>query len=276
MHPSIRTLAGLAGGLALLTVACNRGEDSQTTAPIQKSSDKTPAQSQEVKPVTSLDLGKGHSLEFYDFGNNALISESGIAGDKHLFNPGNTFADLQAAASDQGDVIARVWKFASPAAPMPKALADLRARMAKLPVGKANPVSLPHEASGEPMTNLVQDQSLAKTASPVGCNNGCCDKAWTDTHCDYGGDYDWNLYNYGWSWVNGGANLYNGFVCASVGTSTYKVNVGGRGGAWSVTQGTYRTYFWSAGFPYFNSNMTSSVNSQSSPHLHTYCGTLWN
>lgn len=271
---------GLLAGLALLGISCTQNDDGKLITSSAPASAAPTPQSATPKPVASVALADGHAIEFYDFGPGVLVSESGKAGTPAVFTKENNPADLLQSAATPGDRLALIWKKAAPSAPVPQALLDIQARWLKNPpapssAGQALPIS--HEASGMPFGQTpVQSQALAKTESPVGCNNGCCDYQWLSTfsECSANYDYRWFLYNYGWSYANSSSiSVYDGMVCAANGYSQFNVHISdGHGGNWSVPPATYRTYWWVSGIFEFNQSMTSSVNSSSNSHLHTYCG----
>ena len=224
------------------------------------------AASNSPKPVASLRLENGNMLEFFDFGSGALASESGAAYTAPMFNG-------QVKHTNQ---LVNIWKSLAPQTPVPVALDNLQARLMNLPENVARSAGTSKPATGGIEGIVPMSQN--------GCNNGCCDYAWLSTfsQCTVGGaDYSWFLYNYGYTWSNvGNVNDYNGMVCSAQGTSQYSVNLGGSGGVWSVPEATYRTYGWLAGwsvwcFGFCNEDLSSTVNTSTSQHLHTYCGQVW-
>jgi|GEM_PF-6720274 len=280
MKKSIRLLTGSVGGaIALLAISCTQSDTASPTGTPQTSLNNEAALTSTPKPVASIDLKEGHAVEFYDFGEDVLISESGKAGSSHYFNAENQPSTLIKNGVAPEEVLTQVWKSVSPSTAVPRALLDIQARWKSAPprTNTLKPLEISHEASGSPMGQSVESpQALEKAAAPVGCNNGCCDFQWLSgfSQCGSGFDYHWFLYNYGWSYANSGSvDYYSGMACSAVGTSTYKVTMGdGSGGTWSVPQATYRTFWWSSGFWGINKSLSSSVNSSGNQHLHTYCG----
>jgi hypothetical protein len=282
MKNSIRLLGGSIGGaLALFAVSCTQSDTANPSAPDQPAITAPAARNLGAKPIAAVDLKDGHAVEFYDFGEDVLISETGKAGTSHYFTADNQPSALikNGVAPDQ--VLSQVWSAISPGSAVPKPLLDIQARWkaAPPPTNAARTPDFSHEASGTPFGQSLEiPQPLAKAAAPVGCNNGCCDFQWLSTfsQCGSNFDYHWFLYNYGWSYANSGdVDYYSGMACSASGTSTFKVNMSdGTGGTWSVPQATYRTFYWSSGFWGFNRTLTSSVNTSSNQHLHTYCGGL--
>jgi hypothetical protein len=280
MKKSTRSLGtAVAGAMALFAMACNQGENANpSSSPATKLNTASP--SKEMKPIAQIALSKDHSIEFYDFGNDALIAEVGKAGDAHYFNDQNEPQALLKNGTSRTEILSQVWKSISPETPVPAALLDIQARWKNAPPSQPKPAGIdvkPFEASGLNL-GLSREFSapLQKTAAPVGCNNGCCDYQWLSTfkECKLVHDYNWFLYNYGWSYANSGdVDYYEGMVCAATGTSTFKMNMSdGTGGTWTVPQATYRRVYWTSGFWGFNRTLTSSVNSSANSHLHTYCG----
>ncbi len=265
------------GAMALFAMACNQGENANPSSPNPTVNIKTASASKELKPVAQIALSKDHSIEFYDFGNDALIAEVGQAGAEHFFNDQNEPRALLKNGAARTGLLSQVWKSISPETPVPKALLDIQARWENAPPSQPNPASidlLPYEASGLNM-GLSREISapLRKSAAPVGCNNGCCDYQWLSTfnECKLIHDNNWFLYNYGWSYANfGDVDSFEGMVCSATGTSTFKMTMSdGTSGTWSIPQATYRKVYWTSGIWGFNRTLNSSVNSSTYPHLHT-------
>lgn len=278
MRKSIRLLGySIGAAAALFTVSCTQSDPASPSDPIQPSIQNQVSQNSTPKPIAKIDFKDDHAIEFYDFGEDVLISESGKAGTPHYLNAENQPAALIKSGVAPHDVLARIWSSVSPGSAVPQPLLDIQARWKAAPP-KGNSIKsleFTQNAAGLPLRqSLGRSQPLAKAAAPVGCNNGCCDYQWLSTfsQCSNSYDYDWFLYNYGYSYANSGdVDYYTGMVCSAAGTSTYKVSISsGAGGTWSVPEGYYKTYWWSAGT--WNKSMTSSVNSSGNQHLHTYCG----
>jgi hypothetical protein len=224
--------------------------------------------------VASLKVASGNTIEFYDFGGNAMISETGAA-----YTP----PTLNSQSGLRGARVVDVWTALAPNTPIPSALAAFQAQLDSAPATPASGTGhSPGVAFGGqgPQTPSVGAHSQSPSPdAPQGCNNGCCDYAWlaTITQCEQTSfDYQWFFYNYGWSYVNASdIDNYNGFACSAVGTSTYSVNMAGHGGAWSVPEATYRTWWRSnTGCFFYCDDLRSSVNTSTNQHLHTYCGFL--
>lgn len=234
-------------------------------------------------PIATLALSNGNTLEFYDFGDTALVSEVGRAYTAPAFNPGRP---------QSADQLTKVWRSLAREQPVPAALVELQDRLTNLQPdarGGASPSPAQHALSqlargstgGAPRSEGADGPAVVPS-SPVGCNNGCCDYQWLSTFSQCQGssfDYSWFSYNYGWSTASATLiGYYDGLVCSAKGTSTYSVSIEGMGGTWSVAQATYRTYWWFAGTTcnpfchYDKKTMSSTVNTQASQHLHTYCG----
>jgi hypothetical protein len=252
--PSVLLVGVLGGMLGCATSADDPSDEPAELASVEDAVSTGPL-------VASLKLASGQVIDFYDYGSNALIVESGTA----YATPAlpNT---RDAIARDQ---LVSLWTHLSPETPVPAALESLQHRLMSLPAASDAVPAMPSlKTGGAKLANLGPI-----TSAPVGCNNGCCDFNWLSTFAECQGNYSfsWFLFNYGWSFAsNGSAALYQGLVCSASGTSTYSVSVGGSGGTWSVPQATYRWFHWTTGF--FRQSMTSSVNSSGNQHLHTYCG----
>jgi len=278
MRKSIRLLGcSIGAAAALFAVSCTQSDPASSADPIQPAINNPLSHNSTPTPIAKIDLKDDHAIEFYDFGEDVLVSESGKAGTSHALNAENQPAALLKSGVAPHEVLARVWSSVSPGTPVPQALLDIQARWKASPP-KGNSIKTlerSHAASGLPFGQSLQgSQPLAKAAAPDGCNNGCCDYQWLNTlsQCSNSYDMDWFLFKYGWSYANNGdVDYYTGMVCSAIGTSTFKVSISsGHGGTWSVPEATYRTYWWSAGT--WNKSMTSSVNSSTNSHMHTYCG----
>lgn len=238
--------------------------------PSDESAEVAPVTGVESTPplVASLKLKSGQVIDFYDFGQAALIVESGAA----YMTP--AFQSRGPSAPDQ---LVNVWTRLAPDVPVPAALGEFQQRLMSSPPA---PAGSPSVAVSDAGGDKQRSGSVIANA-PVGCDNGCCDAAWLATlwPCSGGWDYSWFLYNYGWTWASSSDDdFHDGLVCSAQGTSTYSVNIGGSGGTWSVPQATYRTFSWVAGFEFLLGwqprSLSSSVNSSSNSHLHTYCGAV--
>ena len=133
------------------------------------------------------------------------------------------------------------------------------------------------EVSGLEM--VPSDVPEGTLAAPVGCNNGCCDYEWLKTFTACGGngyDYNWFHYNYGWSSVKVyDADTYLTFACAAIGSSQFKVSVeGGGGGSWTLAERQYRKLTVIAPVCCNDPDISSKVNSSTTPALHTHCGAV--
>jgi hypothetical protein len=229
----------------------------------------TPART--PKPIAALKLATGNSVEFYEIGGHVLISEEGDA-----YAP----PTINVRQKIDARPLAEIWTSLAPDKPVPAGLLQAQARLDQAaPPATTRPRDL-RFAGGAPGETAAGDLGGDDVlAVAVGCNNGCCDWDWmyqTFPAChttNY--DYHWTLFNYAWSYANvSGVHYYDGFVCSASGTSTYKVYIDGDGGTWSVPEAHYRTYTW-YDCPFCWENAYTSVNTSTSPHLHTYCGGTW-
>ena len=219
-------------------------------------------------PVASLKLTSGHVVEFYDFGGAALIVEAGAA---------YTAPALNLPGPIPTDQLSIIWTRLAPGTPVPLALADLQQRLTSLPANPAAPEVVASTATGGETMGVSRS---ALPAAPEGCNNGCCDATWLTTLAECQGSgwsFSWFLYNNGWATATSTNDIaYQGLVCSAQGTSTFSASIGGSSGTWDVPEATYHWFHWTAGTNIFGSfnpkNLSSSVNSPTNQHLHTYCG----
>lgn len=265
---------GSIGAMALIATSCAQGDEPSSYDEVATATEATP------HPVATIDLKDGHAVEFYDFGNDLLISETGKAGTDHVLNEDNIPSALIKKGVSREEVLSRVWSSISHDGAVPRSLLDIQARW------KAAPPPESTANAGE----IVQTVPAAVVSRPAAvspsanvwrhvnaCNNGCCDTTWMSgfSACTSqlweGGAYtNWNaqytLVNFYY------LDHFSGFACAGIGTSSYHVHVGdGRDYTWPVPEGTYRTYEWDSGFWGINRSVYQSVNSPSDPHLHSYC-----
>jgi hypothetical protein len=271
--------SGCLAGLALIAVACTSPEETHPAGAVLTPGIEKPGKlGLDPVPAAALDLPNGNTLDFHDFGSGALLIETGKAGNKPYFSDDNSPDGPALRNISPKERLAAIWKIASPAAPLPKALLEIQKGWKDLPamgISRELPVS-PAEISGQVM-EVPAGRSLAKTAAPNGCNNGCCDYEWLKTlnQCKTGLDFSWFNYNFGWSKVtNTGIDLFDGLVCAASGSSVWKVSISdGKGGSWTLKEGYYKRYWWLAGV-WSDENASSSVNTVAAQALHTYCGAV--
>jgi hypothetical protein len=243
------------------------------------------------KPVASAVAPNGNVVEFYDGGDGVLVSETGVARSNPVFDP----------EGKSPDRLSEAWRSVAPKDPFPQALAQLEKRMnaiRKLGMeqsrrsGRAPALPpVPEFFKSRPESAPFGGTSIAQSSTPKsgmttmaleGCDNGCCDREWLSTfdQCQIiDPNRNWFLFNYGWTWANfNDITFHKGLVCSAQGTSRYNVRIGDKSWAWDVPQATYRTFWWAAAYNFFlcfglcGENLTSSVNSSSAQHLHTYCG----
>lgn len=250
-------------------------------------------------PTASRSLPNGNVLEFYE---NGIISEVGSAYTDPLFDPRRT----------KGADLVSIWRSFGDDVPVPPQLFELQTRLlsreheprslrrpqfasdALLSKKNENPsadrqLRSARELwlSGQEAVTRFEGISSGGVPTPESwCGNGCCDSAWLDTlwQC-YGhgnGYHEWRLQDYGLSIVNYSDIIQlNSVVCASVGTSVYRISASDGTFYYSVTQGTYRTFHWW----YLDAHpscfwpqdcdwdmMYTSVNQYSTYNTHTYCG----
>jgi hypothetical protein len=228
-----------------------------------------------AKTVASLRLGNGNEVHFYDFGTTALVTETGAAYTKPA---------LDEPEIPAGELV-NLWRKLAPEQPAPEALIALQNRLVQANID--NPASNARASrSDKPISETGGIPSISSRIEPAlrtleGCNNGCCDREWLQTlsTCSYTGwSSRWFLFNYGYSYANRG-DIFNfrGLVCAATGTSSWSVHVGSYNKNFQVSEATYTTWSWTGGSSIWcggmcGEDMTSTVNTSSARHLHTYCG----
>jgi hypothetical protein len=273
MHSLPKPLRSLLlAGMALAAIACSTPDEEKS--PVGNVSGIVKNGEFPVEPLAaaSLKLPNGNTLEFHDFDGGALLIESGEAGINSAFTDEESPAAKSLKAPTAEERISGVWKAFAPNRPLPLALAAMQVRWKgnRLPAAPAKPTLF--EGFG-PSIIPQAGSPLAKSAAPVGCNNGCCDFQWLSTlsQCKRALDYNWFYYNAGYSWQNAnGIDIMDGLVCAANGISQWKMNINGSGGSWPIQPAHYKRWWWIAGI--FDQDMRSSVNSAASQALHTYCG----
>ena len=231
-------------------------------------------------PVASLTLENEHTVEFYDFKVGALIIESGVAYQQPV---------LQAGGIQSPERLVDTWLKISNGRPAPSALLDLQTRLVTQGPQLDQQLQVDAIASKsaalarEPDFGGIQPRATQTTSSTLlaenVCNNGCCDYGWLSTfyECNNPHSYNWFLFNYGSTYSNSGGDIkhYSGMACAAVGTSTFRVDIGGRGGTWTVPEAHWKSYNWDAYCPWwgcYDDPAKTSVNTSTDQHLHTYCG----
>ena len=258
--------------LFLLAQACGGAGDSTQSAE-QAALSPSPTIAAHRAPITSLTLSGGNVIDFYDYERGVLITESGLA-----YSPPR----LDARGKHPQDLSA-IWTSLNATVPVPQALSDLQARHSaaapQSPIQSQVPRSNPVVGGG--------GLSGVHTDSPVGCNNGCCDWTWLSTFhvCQPIGSYSWRNFNWGWGYVNQGSDIVDDateLLCSATGTSRLTISVGDNGGSgagsWDVPEANYLVAQWVDDWYIIYGNdpewVDSSVNTQSNPHLHTWCGVL--
>ena len=232
------------------------------------------------KPVASTVAPNGNVVKFYDGGDGVLVTETGVA-------YSNPFFDPQGKSPDR---LLEAWRSVAPNAPFPAALAQLEKRM-KARKNSAHKETLPPpvalfksrpESKPAGGTLMPQSSTGMGTMALEGCDNGCCDREWLSTfdECiDGPADFNWFLFNYGYTWSNSeDIWIYRGLVCSANGTSTFNMRIGDRRWSEDVPHGHLQRVNWLADQSWWRcggwcgKNMTSTVNTPSAQSLHTYCG----
>jgi hypothetical protein len=257
--------------VALLTLvpACSAGSEGDSSPP----SSETVAVDDHPDAIATLTLENGNVVEFFDFDTAALVVESGPAHQRPVLTDENL----------KNDRLVDTWNQFAHGERAPLALVDLQDRLATL-----EPTD-PRLLSGEPAYGGAEFKfppaaELGPDVQAVrdGCDNDCCN--WEAlsavAECQSQSTFNWFAFNYGSTFANSGSDAqnYRGYVCAAVGTSTYRVAIGSAGGVWSVPQATWRKYWWNApcAFGFCNGKTGyTSVNTASDQHLHSYCGSYF-
>lgn len=172
------------------------------------------------------------------------------------------------------------WKALLPTKSVPQALIDAQATMAQ-----SQPSQLPPTGSANSSRATGTTGVLGKKTGPVanalyGCNNGCCDPDWLVNDMCWTGDWSWFYFNSPWSWTDSGDDTWTtrSLVCAAIGWSHLKIQVGGDNWAWWVPEGNYQSHAWYAGITWYGAwdsqHATSRVNMDSTDakNTNTHCG----
>ena len=247
------------------------------------------------KPIASAVAPNGNVVEFYEGEDGVLVSETGVAGSNPVFDP----------LGKRPDRLLEAWRSVAPKDPFPQALAQLEKRMKaihKLAIERSKssahkdplpppPVLFKSGPESKPASKpagglLMPGSSMPKSGMTTmgmleGCDNGCCDREWLATFDQCSGssaDFNWFLFNYGYTWANSeDIWIYKGLVCSANGTSWWNLKIGDTRWTWDVAHGYYRTWWWKSGWSIWcggncGKDMTSTVNSPTAQQLHTYCG----
>ena len=220
-------------------------------------------------PIAALNFPSGQSIEFFDLGEGALISETGPAGMPQMWK-GN--------AKVEPDELLNVWNHFSPKAAPPEALRKLHARLMNAPRTSAPqkpPLTETTQTASEPIASDLPEGTLA---APVGCNNGCCDQVWLKTFIECGerGDFYW--YYPAAVKSSGKANdafHFRGMACAAIGPSNHRFHLEGKTDLTvTIPEGHYRTVGAIGGI-FDDPNIGSYVNEKGSQHQHAHCGIVY-
>ena len=263
-----RSILSLGAILAVAVIPACDGTpiDEPSTPPsTPTSADETPL------ALASLTLSTGQVIELFDLDGQAVLSESGEAGQPVV---------LDKMGEMRGDKLVDLWHRLAPDKAVPTAVTSMQERLLKgdsADLARPPKIRVVPEVSGLEM--VPSDVPEGTLAAPVGCNNGCCDYEWLKTFTACGGngyDYNWFHYNYGWSSVKVyDADTYLTFACAAIGSSQFKVSVeGGGGGSWTLAERQYRKLTVIAPVCCNDPDISSKVNSSTTPALHTHCGAV--
>jgi hypothetical protein len=258
----------------LLLSACGGQTDLQFDESGQSSDQLV---SEKPSLIASMTMENGNTVEFHDLYPNVLIIELGEA-----YNSRATDQIPREMASRENMV--EIWDILSKESLDPRPAPDSLVGAQNQSTDTTDSEAL-HETSDDTISEFSSDMGIAPEGgrAPVGCNNGCCDYDWLSTfsQCSNANNYPfhWAFYSAGWSYANRTHNWrYEGMVCSAIGTSTWTVSKDGSPLTWYVPEAHYVTYFWVAGhsgwpfYSWYYKDITSSVNSVPSPHMHTYCG----
>ena len=266
-----RSILSLGAILAVAVIPACDGtsiDEPNPTPATSTSADQTPI------ALASLKLSTGQVVELFDLDGQAVISESGEAGQPVVLD---TMGDV-----GRGDKLVDLWHRLAPDQAVPTAVTSMQERLMKddgTDLARPPKIRVTPEISGLEMDQPT-DLPEGTLAAPNGCNNGCCDYEWLKTFAACGGngyDYQFFHYNYGWSSVKVyDAVVYRTFACAAIGNSQFKVSVeGGQGGSWTLTERQYRTFYAVAPVCCNDPDISSKVNSSAAPALHTHCGAVY-
>ena len=263
----LRLFLGAVAAFAIFPACDGTPIDEPSTAPTT-SADETPV------ALASLTLSTGQVIELFDLDGQAVVSESGEAGQPVV---------LDKMGEWRGNRLVNLWRSLAPDRAVPTAVASMQERLLRgdgPDLARAPKVRVAPEITGLEVDQVPAETPEGTLAAPVGCNNGCCDYEWLATFAACAGsgyDYQWFHYNYGWSSVKVyDASVYRTFACAAIGSSKFQVSVeGGGGGSWTLPERSYRTVRVVGPVCCNDPDISSKVNSQAAPALHTHCGALF-
>jgi hypothetical protein len=258
----------LAAGIA----ACDTPAAAHDVTAPPPATDDVAASAVHPAPDATLAVDAETSLELYDTPAGVLLMESGRAGSGTpiLTSHSDLVRDHRFVA---------LFQSLRPDLPVASVIADLEAKATAMEAKGAeaartsavNAALVPPKVKGSP---ILQAANV--------CNNVCCDYTWLQNNIcssdSINKGYNWFLYDYGFSYSNGNANRYYGAACSAIGNSLLQISItnSSYGGSWSIAPGYYRTYQWWGGTNILGrstyESLQTSVNSQTSQHLHTYCG----
>jgi hypothetical protein len=186
----------------------------------------------------------------------------------------------QLVVNSNTDDIIGTWDHFAKGASVPTALRELSDRL----IAAAPDGAMSAEVTTEPVS-LEKPVSTAPTSvekTPVGCNNGCCDRDYLEgaLGCGdpMGAGYNWYLPGINSCTYNPKVTFYYGVVCAAVGTTTFKVNVGGKGGTWPVYEANWASYRWVASYNFFTGyhreTVFTTTTGADGSTSHAYCGRI--
>lgn len=279
-------------------VAVDQAAPQATQSNIQQvfvEQDRDDSHRQPPPPIASIALENGNVVEFYDFGSGVLMSETGKA-----YSPPAT----EGIPREKRRNVIDIWEHLAPNQPVPASLVAARTSSERIaPSSSELTVAAPgvQPIQSGPSTNPIPTASTKSHAgstdgaefegqgdSPGSCGNGCCDATWLHNsfYACNSGEWNWFLFDYGWSWADTGSDVYLGYfmACAATGWSYYQIHIYNEGWwDWWVPQQTYRTFQWIADMYfcipeitcYDDQRITAAVNINQQHNRHTQCGAVY-
>jgi hypothetical protein len=151
-----------------IAAGCDTSGPAQPTGLFQRA--ETASAPQAAPLVGVVNLANGNTVEFYDFGGRALITEKGAAYTAPTLNHQLTRQPLST-----------IWSTLAPSVPVPAALTQLEQELASPtppPGFVASGTTAPQSKAGGQSNGVTSQLGHITPDSPVGCNNGCCDYQW--------------------------------------------------------------------------------------------------
>jgi len=268
----LRILSLVALSSALCACASDATDASGGTTKGNETTPSEPESAAETAAlVASLELENGNTVEFYDFGRGAMITESGEAYSEPMLG------DI----ARSGDDLIGVWSKLAAKRPVPEALSKLQERLKKLHArGKQDSLE-------QPRADELAFEEISVAAEPsegshekASCSNGCCDVDWLQTfpECQRLFDRSWFQPNVPGSTVNTPEITgFRGMVCSATGTSRFRYSIASFSRDIPVPEGRFVHAEWWAGnafIGYYGHKLKSQVTVASGGGA-TYCGIVY-